>query len=172
MQENKCGDTMLESPEITRNGRTVKNVIQRCGCDKILPLALVYVAYIILHGHLSPGGGFQGGILMVAVVLLVYLGHGREESRTPVPARGHAPRRGRRADLLYSHRHGRRTRRLGRLRQHPRPRRHRRSLFQRHDLLDGTGRRLRRDDRLDRAGAGNAGRPARLGRAQRKVRGA
>ena len=80
MQENKCGDTMLESPEITRNGRTVKNVIQRCGCDKILPLALVYVAYIILHGHLSPGGGFQGGILMVAVVLLVYLGHGREES--------------------------------------------------------------------------------------------
>ena len=80
MQENNHGDPMLESPEITRNGRTVKNVIQRCGCDKVLPLALVYVAYIILHGHLSPGGGFQGGILMVAVVLLVYLGHGHEES--------------------------------------------------------------------------------------------
>ena len=48
--------------------RTIKRVIQRCGCDKILPLTLVYIFYIILHGHLSPGGGFQGGVLMVAVV--------------------------------------------------------------------------------------------------------
>lgn len=55
---------------------TIKRVIQRCGCDKILPLAVVYILYVILHGHLSPGGGFQGGILTVAVVLLVYLGHG------------------------------------------------------------------------------------------------
>jgi len=54
----------------------IKRVIQRCACDKILPLCLVYILYIVLHGHLSPGGGFQGGILMVAVVLLVYLGHG------------------------------------------------------------------------------------------------
>jgi len=55
---------------------TIKRVIQRCGCDKVLPLALVYILYVILHGHLSPGGGFQGGILTVAAVLLVYLGHG------------------------------------------------------------------------------------------------
>ena len=39
----------------------VKRVIQRCGCDAILPFALMYVFYIIFHGHLSPGGGFQGG---------------------------------------------------------------------------------------------------------------
>ena len=56
----------------------VKNVIAKCGCDKILPLAVVYILYIILHGHLSPGGGFQGGVLMVAVVALVCLGHGYE----------------------------------------------------------------------------------------------
>jgi len=80
MQENKRGEAVPEYLEISHGERTVKNVIQRCGCDKILPLALVYVAYIILHGHLSPGGGFQGGILMVAVVLLVYLGHGYEVS--------------------------------------------------------------------------------------------
>ena len=34
--------------------------------------------YIILHGHLSPGGGFQGGVLMAGVVILLYLGHGFE----------------------------------------------------------------------------------------------
>ena len=56
----------------------IKRVIQRCGCDKILPLCLVYIFYIILHGHLSPGGGFQGGVLMAGVVILLYLGHGFE----------------------------------------------------------------------------------------------
>ena len=56
----------------------IKRVIQRCGCDMVLPLTLVYVFYIILHGHLSPGGGFQGGVLMTAVIILMYLGHGYE----------------------------------------------------------------------------------------------
>ncbi|MBO5555601.1 MAG: MnhB domain-containing protein [Oscillospiraceae bacterium] len=65
----------------------VQRVIQRCGCDSILPFALVYIFYIILHGHLSPGGGFQGGVLMVAAVLLIYLGHGYDvTSRALQPA--------------------------------------------------------------------------------------
>ena len=54
----------------------IKRVIQRCGCDAVLPFGLVYILYIILHGHLSPGGGFQGGVLMAGVVILIYLGHG------------------------------------------------------------------------------------------------
>ena len=58
----------------------IKNVIARCGADKILPIAIVYMFYIILHGHLSPGGGFQGGVLMVALVALLYMGHGYEET--------------------------------------------------------------------------------------------
>ena len=53
----------------------VKNLIPRCGADSLLPLMLVYMFYIIFHGHLSPGGGFQGGVLMVAVVTILYLGH-------------------------------------------------------------------------------------------------
>lgn len=61
-----------------KNNIRVKRVIQRCGCDAILPLTLVYIFYIIFHGHLSPGGGFQGGVLMTAVVILMYLGHGYE----------------------------------------------------------------------------------------------
>jgi multicomponent Na+:H+ antiporter subunit B len=59
-----------------KNGITVKNVIQPCGVDTILPLAMVYICYIILHGHLSPGGGFQGGVLIAAVVVLLYFGYG------------------------------------------------------------------------------------------------
>ncbi len=56
----------------------VKNVVQSSGCDYMLPFALTYLVYIILHGHLSPGGGFQGGVLVVGVVVLIYLGHGYE----------------------------------------------------------------------------------------------
>ena len=60
------------------NKPEIKRIIQRCGCDAILPFALVYVLYIILHGHLSPGGGFQGGVLMAGIVIMLYLGHGFE----------------------------------------------------------------------------------------------
>ena len=60
------------------NKRKFKNTILRCGADRILPAAIVYMFYIILHGHLSPGGGFQGGVLMVGIVTLLYFGHGYE----------------------------------------------------------------------------------------------
>jgi multicomponent Na+:H+ antiporter subunit B len=33
---------------------------------------LVLGAYVVTHGHLSPGGGFQGGVVLSAVLLLVY----------------------------------------------------------------------------------------------------
>ena len=60
------------------NKRTTLNIIPACGCDKMMPFALMYIFYIIFHGHLSPGGGFQGGVLMVAVVVLIYLAYGYE----------------------------------------------------------------------------------------------
>ena len=36
--------------------------------------------YVILHGHLSPGGGFQGGVLAVAVIVFIHVGHGYENT--------------------------------------------------------------------------------------------
>ena len=64
----------------------VKNVILGSGADSLLPLMLVYMLYIIFHGHLSPGGGFQGGVLMVAVVTILYLGHGYETTTRALSA--------------------------------------------------------------------------------------
>ena len=52
------------------------DVILRGGCDALLPFIMVYMLYIILHGHLSPGGGIQGGVLFVAAVLFLYFGYG------------------------------------------------------------------------------------------------
>ena len=59
----------------------IKHVIVSCGCDFVIPFTIVFLFSIILHGHLSPGGGFQGGVLMVAVFTLLYLGYGYEKTR-------------------------------------------------------------------------------------------
>jgi multicomponent Na+:H+ antiporter subunit B len=44
------------------------------GCRLLFPLILVFGSYIFIHGHLSPGGGFQGGAIIASGFLLVYLG--------------------------------------------------------------------------------------------------
>lgn len=56
--------------------RKVKNVIVKCATDIFLPLAIVFGFYVVLHGESGPGGGFQGGVLISAAVLLIYLGYG------------------------------------------------------------------------------------------------
>lgn len=52
------------------------HVISRCASDLFLPLACVFGCYVVLHGSTSPGGGFQGGVLVASAILLVYLGYG------------------------------------------------------------------------------------------------
>lgn len=39
----------------------------------LLPLTLLVGAYVVLHGHLSPGGGFQGGTILASGLYLTYL---------------------------------------------------------------------------------------------------
>lgn len=54
--------------------------ISLCACDAIMPFGLVYIFYVILHGHLSPGGGFQGGVLTVAIIVFMYLAYGHKKT--------------------------------------------------------------------------------------------
>lgn len=46
----------------------------------ILPITFVLGAYIILHGHLTPGGGFQGGVVLAAGIALIFFAYGRNEA--------------------------------------------------------------------------------------------
>ena len=59
-----------------KNGITEKNIVVKCGADKILPFSLVFGIYIILFGTISPGGGFQGGVIAASGILLLYIGYG------------------------------------------------------------------------------------------------
>jgi len=50
------------------------SLVLRTGCRILFPLILVFGSYIFIHGHLSPGGGFQGGAIIASGFLLIYLG--------------------------------------------------------------------------------------------------
>lgn len=44
----------------------------------ILPLTQLFALYVWAHGHYSPGGGFQAGVILAAAYILVALALGRE----------------------------------------------------------------------------------------------
>jgi multicomponent Na+:H+ antiporter subunit B len=57
------------------------------GCCFLFPLILLFGAYIFIHGHLTPGGGFQGGAIIASAFLLIYLGcRGRRISESGTKA--------------------------------------------------------------------------------------
>lgn len=47
--------------------------ILRAGADLFFPLLLVVGIYIVLHGHLTPGGGFQGGVILACAFFVPLL---------------------------------------------------------------------------------------------------
>jgi len=53
----------------------------------LLPLLLLVGFYIILHGHLTPGGGFQGGVILAVALFLPALARSGGY-RTPIAEAG------------------------------------------------------------------------------------
>jgi multicomponent Na+:H+ antiporter subunit B len=51
------------------------------GARLLSPYIMVFGWYVIFHGHYSPGGGFQGGALLAASILLIRVSGGRIISR-------------------------------------------------------------------------------------------
>jgi multicomponent Na+:H+ antiporter subunit B len=41
-------------------------------------MIFMYGIYVIVHGHLTPGGGFAGGVIMAGSLILVILSHGTD----------------------------------------------------------------------------------------------
>ena len=60
--------------------------IRALGAGLVAPL-VVLGAYVISHGHVTPGGGFQGGVIVAALTLLIFAtGRVRAARRShPVP---------------------------------------------------------------------------------------
>jgi multicomponent Na+:H+ antiporter subunit B len=43
---------------------------------KLAPFILLFGCYLITYGHLSPGGGFQGGVVLASGIILLLLARG------------------------------------------------------------------------------------------------
>ena len=52
------------------------NTLLKIGVKVLFPLIVLFGLYIIVHGHLSPGGGFQGGVIIASGFLLMFLAYG------------------------------------------------------------------------------------------------
>ncbi|PKL25195.1 MAG: hypothetical protein CVV47_07890 [Spirochaetae bacterium HGW-Spirochaetae-3] len=41
---------------------------------KLAPIVLLFGAYVMLYGHSSPGGGFQGGVVLASGIIFIAIG--------------------------------------------------------------------------------------------------
>ena len=57
------------------------NIILKTVARILIPFIQIYALYVIMHGHHSPGGGFQGGVILGASLILLILTHGWEETK-------------------------------------------------------------------------------------------
>jgi multicomponent Na+:H+ antiporter subunit B len=49
------------------------SVLVTTGSAFLFPIIMLFGVYIFLHGHLTPGGGFQGGVVIASGILLFML---------------------------------------------------------------------------------------------------
>ncbi len=65
----------MSPPKETKQGMTV---IVKTITKFVIPLVILFGIYMILHGHLTPGGGFPGGVIIASVFILLVLAFGKE----------------------------------------------------------------------------------------------
>ncbi len=48
----------------------------------LVGMIVLYGIYIVAHGHLTPGGGFAGGVIIAGGFILLYLAYGASEKES------------------------------------------------------------------------------------------
>ena len=73
----KSGDIPDASSEFERIDTlwTPYDLIVKTVCRILAPFVQLFGLYVIAHGHHSPGGGFQGGVILGASVILIAISH-------------------------------------------------------------------------------------------------
>ncbi|MCK4727788.1 MAG: Na(+)/H(+) antiporter subunit B [Desulfobacterales bacterium] len=61
--------------------RDSHDVIVKTLARLLMPFMVVFALYVVMHGHHSPGGGFQGGVILAAGFVLLVISHGLEQTR-------------------------------------------------------------------------------------------
>ena len=61
------------------------NLVVSLACRTIAPFIFLFGLYVIMFGHYGPGGGFQGGTILAAGVILLRMSLGREATIKKFP---------------------------------------------------------------------------------------
>jgi multicomponent Na+:H+ antiporter subunit B len=61
------------------------SLVVRVACKMLVPFVQVFALYVLFHGHESPGGGFQGGAILGASIILTRFTQERQISRRFLP---------------------------------------------------------------------------------------
>ena len=67
-----------------------KGTILRTAVRMLIPFIQLFGLYVIVHGHYSPGGGFQGGVILGSSIILLALVFGIPVSRKYISAKYNA----------------------------------------------------------------------------------
>lgn len=62
--------------------RGYDDVIVKTATRILVPHLQIYSLYVLVHGHSSPGGGFQGGCIMAASFILLAVVYGLPDVKT------------------------------------------------------------------------------------------
>ncbi len=57
--------------------KPMSSIVQTCA-RILVPMTIIFGLYLIIHGHLTPGGGFQGGAIIASVTALLIITFGRD----------------------------------------------------------------------------------------------
>ena len=61
------------------------DLILRIGTKLILPFILLFALYVQFHGDYGPGGGFQAGVIMAGMVILLAITFGLDAAQRIAP---------------------------------------------------------------------------------------
>jgi len=62
--------------EMSKIVRTISNIA--------FPFSMIYGLYVIAHGHLTPGGGFQGGAIVASACAMILVAFGSKWTITKI----------------------------------------------------------------------------------------
>lgn len=60
------------------------SVIVTTIANLLFPFIIMFSFYVIMHGHLTPGGGFQGGAIGASAIVMLIVAYGVKEIRKKV----------------------------------------------------------------------------------------
>jgi multicomponent Na+:H+ antiporter subunit B len=69
---------------------TPYDLIIKTLCRFLVPFIQLFALYVIAHGHHSPGGGFQGGVILGASIILLAISFNLRSAVTRVPEKVNA----------------------------------------------------------------------------------